>query len=77
MTSCGSGLSAAILTLGLNVAGLPEGALYDGSWTKSGCSLRHARRDRPGLSAGNVRDLANDNNSPNRSKVFGGLSHGK
>jgi thiosulfate/3-mercaptopyruvate sulfurtransferase len=34
VTSCGSGLSAAILTLGLHVAGLPEGALYDGSWTE-------------------------------------------
>jgi len=36
VTSCGSGLSAAILTLGLHVAGLPEGALYDGSWTEWG-----------------------------------------
>lgn len=34
VTSCGSGVSAAILTLGLRVAGLPEGALYDGSWTE-------------------------------------------
>lgn len=34
VTSCGSGLSAAILSLGLHVAGLPEGALYDGSWTE-------------------------------------------
>ena len=34
VTSCGSGLSAAILTLGLHVAGLPDGALYDGSWTE-------------------------------------------
>lgn len=36
VTSCGSGLSAAVLTLGLVVAGLPEGALYDGSWTEWG-----------------------------------------
>ncbi|MGA3156143.1 MAG: rhodanese-like domain-containing protein, partial [Steroidobacteraceae bacterium] len=36
VTSCGSGLSAAILTLALHVAGLPEGALYDGSWTEWG-----------------------------------------
>lgn len=34
VTSCGSGVSAAILTLGLTLAGLPSGALYDGSWTE-------------------------------------------
>jgi thiosulfate/3-mercaptopyruvate sulfurtransferase len=34
VTSCGTGVTAAILTLGLSVAGLPEGALYDGSWTE-------------------------------------------
>ena len=36
ITSCGSGLTAAVLNLGLAVAGLPEGALYDGSWTEWG-----------------------------------------
>lgn len=36
VTSCGSGITAAVLTLGLVVAGLPEGALYDGSWTEWG-----------------------------------------
>jgi len=36
VTSCGSGLTAAVLTLGLAVAGLPEGALYDGSWVEWG-----------------------------------------
>jgi thiosulfate/3-mercaptopyruvate sulfurtransferase len=36
VTSCGSGVTAAILTLGLRLAGLPEGALYDGSWTEWG-----------------------------------------
>jgi thiosulfate/3-mercaptopyruvate sulfurtransferase len=36
VTSCGSGVTACILTLGLQVAGLPEGAVYDGSWTEWG-----------------------------------------
>jgi thiosulfate/3-mercaptopyruvate sulfurtransferase len=36
VTSCGSGVTAAILTLGLRLAGLPDGALYDGSWTEWG-----------------------------------------
>jgi thiosulfate/3-mercaptopyruvate sulfurtransferase len=34
ITSCGTGVTAAILTLGLHLAGFPEGALYDGSWTE-------------------------------------------
>jgi thiosulfate/3-mercaptopyruvate sulfurtransferase len=34
VTSCGTGVSAAILTLGMVLSGLPEGALYDGSWTE-------------------------------------------
>ncbi|WP_426957758.1 sulfurtransferase [Muricoccus radiodurans] len=32
--SCGSGVTACILALGLVEAGLPEGAVYDGSWTE-------------------------------------------
>jgi len=36
ITSCGSGMTAAILTLAMVMAGLPMGALYDGSWTEWG-----------------------------------------
>jgi thiosulfate/3-mercaptopyruvate sulfurtransferase len=36
VTSCGSGVTACILTLGLLVAGFPEAAVYDGSWTEWG-----------------------------------------
>ena len=36
VTSCGSGVSAAVLTLGMVRAGLPMGALYDGSWSEWG-----------------------------------------
>ncbi len=36
VTSCGSGVTACILTLGLHLAGLPQGAVYDGSWTEWG-----------------------------------------
>jgi thiosulfate/3-mercaptopyruvate sulfurtransferase len=36
VTSCGSGVSAAVLTLALVRAGLPAGALYDGSWAEWG-----------------------------------------
>jgi len=36
VTSCGSGVTACILTLGLLLAGLPQGAVYDGSWTEWG-----------------------------------------
>ena len=35
-TSCGSGITAAVLTLGLAVIGEPRGAVYDGSWSEWG-----------------------------------------
>lgn len=34
ITSCGSGVSAAIINLAFEVAGLPAPRLYDGSWTE-------------------------------------------
>jgi thiosulfate/3-mercaptopyruvate sulfurtransferase len=34
VTSCGTGVTATILTLGLVRAGFPIGAVYDGSWTE-------------------------------------------
>ncbi|WP_135467227.1 sulfurtransferase [Crenalkalicoccus roseus] len=34
VTSCGSGVTACILALGLKRAGFPEAAVYDGSWTE-------------------------------------------
>jgi thiosulfate/3-mercaptopyruvate sulfurtransferase len=36
ITSCGSGVTAAILTLGLTLLGAKNHALYDGSWTDWG-----------------------------------------
>lgn len=34
VTSCGTGVTATILTLGMVQAGLPMGSVYDGSWTE-------------------------------------------
>jgi thiosulfate/3-mercaptopyruvate sulfurtransferase len=36
VTSCGSGITAAILSLALEIAGAQDTALYDGSWTDWG-----------------------------------------
>jgi thiosulfate/3-mercaptopyruvate sulfurtransferase len=36
VTSCGSGVTAAVVTLAMAEAGLPEGAIYDGSWSEWG-----------------------------------------
>jgi thiosulfate/3-mercaptopyruvate sulfurtransferase len=36
ITTCGTGVTATILTLALARAGLPQGAVYDGSWTEWG-----------------------------------------
>lgn len=34
ITSCGTGVTASVLSLGLAAAGLADAALYDGSWTE-------------------------------------------
>lgn len=36
INSCGSGVTACILDLGLNVMGAPKSSIYDGSWTEYG-----------------------------------------
>ncbi len=36
VTTCGSGVSATVVTMALKRAGLPQGAVYDGSWSEWG-----------------------------------------
>lgn len=47
ITSCGTGVTACVLTLGMRLAGLPPAAVYDGSWTEWG-----GRKDTPIVTGG-------------------------
>jgi len=52
VTSCGSGVSAAILTLALETIGHPAKALYDGSWAEWGAQSDAPVATGPGKRAG-------------------------
>lgn len=54
VTSCGSGLTASVLSLGLSVAGFAPGAMFDGSWTEwaSHPELPRAGQQSAGTAAG-------------------------
>ncbi len=49
VTSCGSGVSAAVLTLALYRLGVENPALYDGSWTEWGAADGPPVATGPGL----------------------------
>ena len=36
VTTCGSGITACVLALGLHITGFTDVAVYDGSWTEWG-----------------------------------------
>ena len=38
ITTCGSGVTACILTLALRLLEIPQGKVYDGSWSQWGAS---------------------------------------
>lgn len=47
VTSCGSGITAAVLSLGLELAGARDVALYDGSWAEWGLPEEPGKSQRP------------------------------
>jgi thiosulfate/3-mercaptopyruvate sulfurtransferase len=52
ITSCGSGVSAAIISLALDELGTPAKALYDGSWTEWASTEGNPIATGPGSSGG-------------------------